>query len=916
PRWAEYWEKEKLFHVETPPNPRAFTVLLPPPNVTGNLHMGHMFEHTESDILVRWRRMRGETTLWVPGTDHAGIATQMLVERQLASEGVKRTDLGREKFEERVWEWRRLYGGNILKQMKRLGDSVDWSREYFTMNENLNRAVREVFVRLWEQGLIYRGEYIVNWCPGCLTAISDLEVVHEEQQGKLYEIRYPLADGSGSIHIATTRPETMLGDVAVAVNPHDERYRLLIGKKLRLPLMNREIPIIGDELANPEFGTGAVKVTPAHDPNDFTMGKRHNLPMLKIMNEHARINANGGTYAGLDRYEARKRVLADLEAQGLLVHTRDHALVLGKCSRSKDVVEPTLSMQWFVKIQPLADRAIAAVSNGHIRFTPENNRAIYLNWMSNIYDWCISRQLWWGHRIPAWYCVKNGCAHCKDDVRARPIVSREEPRKCPDCGGGVERETDVLDTWFSSALLPFTAFGWPEHTRDLDVFYPTTLMVTGFDILFFWVARMIMMGCHFMKDMPMADGSPRPDSEAVPFRDVYIHALVRDAERQKMSKTKGNVVDPIDITEKYGTDAVRFTLAAMASPGTDIAFNQDRIAGYRNFANKIWNAARFMFISIDNAAEAGLWQREAVGKLVEQNAISTSSDLLDRWIDARFQETAWQINKALAEYRFDEAANLVYQFFWDDLCAVYVEAVKLRLDFSAAEGRQAKEALQYLVRMFEGSLRLLSPFMPFITEEIWHALYEQKAPAKSIALTPFPLGAELSPQQKEIIEQVRILRELLSDIRNRRAELQVEPKQKVPVRVFTTQSAVRKLVESNREFLERQAMIEGIDFADESMSKVAGVQTRSAYEVAVVYEKKIDLAAERYRLAKEQKKLEAERDRAQSQLANESFLAKAPAHVVEGLRRRLEELEQLILKTRAALEALDQGGASSNGSHG
>jgi len=919
PRWAEYWVKERLFHVETLPpgiETRAFTVLLPPPNVTGNLHMGHMFEHTESDILVRWRRMRGETTLWVPGTDNAGIATQMLVERQLASGGIKRADLGREKFEERVWEWRRLYGGNILKQMKRLGDSVDWSREYFTMNENLNRAVREVFVRLWEQGLIYRGEYIVNWCPGCQTAISDLEVVHEEHQGKLYEIRYPLLDGSGSIPIATTRPETMLGDVAVAVNPSDERYQKLIGKKLRLPLMNREIPIIGDELANPEFGTGAVKVTPAHDPNDFTMGKGHNLPMLKIMDEHARINANGGPYAGLDRYEARKRVLADLEEQGLLVGTRDHVLALGKCSRSKDVVEPSLSMQWFVKIQPLAERAIRAVTDGHIRFTPENNRTIYLNWMTNIYDWCISRQLWWGHRIPAWYCTKQGCAHSKEDLKAKPIVSRQDPPRCPDCGASVVRETDVLDTWFSSALLPFTAFGWPEHTRDLDVFYPTSLMVTGFDILFFWVARMIMMGCHFMKDMPMADGSARPPSEAVPFRDVYIHALVRDAERQKMSKTKGNVVDPIDITEKYGTDAVRFTLASMASPGTDIAFNEERIAGYRNFANKIWNAARFLFMNVDRAAEAGLWQVENLAKILEQRAASASSDLLDGWIDARFQQTAWEINQALAEYRFDEAANLVYQFFWGDLCDVYIEAVKLRLDFSGAEKAQAGQALGYLVRIFEGSLRLLSPFMPFLTEEIWHALYEQKAPAKSIALTRFPLGAELSQQQKGIIEQVRILRELLSDIRNRRAELQVEPRQKVPVRVFTTESAVRRLVEANRDFLERQAMIEAIDFADESMSQVAGVQTRNAYEVAIVYEKKIDVAAEHDRLTKELKKLETERGRAQGQLANQSFLGKAPSHVVEGLRRRLAELEQLISKTRAALEALEKGGASSNGRHG
>jgi valyl-tRNA synthetase len=803
-----------------------------------------------------------------------------------------------------VWEWRRLYGGNILEQMKRLGDSVDWSREYFTMDENLNRAVREVFVRLWEQGLIYRGEYIVNWCPRCLTAISDLEVVHEEVQGKLYEIRYPLADGAGSINIATTRPETMLGDVAVAVNPNDERYRNLIGKKVRLPLMNREIPIIADELANPEFGTGAVKVTPAHDPNDFAMGKRHNLPMLKIMDESARINQNGGAYAGLDRYEARTRALADLEAQGLLVGIKDHVLSIGKCDRCKTVVEPSLSTQWFIKIQPLADKAIVAVNNGHIRFTPENYKTIYLNWMANIYDWCISRQLWWGHQIPAWYCTKSGCARSKDDMNSQPIVSREDPFKCPDCGYPLERETDVLDTWFSSALLPFTAFGWPEHTRDLDVFYPTSLLVTGFDILFFWVARMIMMGCHFMPDMPLGDGSPRPASEAVPFREVYIHALVRDAERQKMSKTKGNVLDPIDITEKYGTDAVRFTLAAMASPGTDIAFNEGRTEGYRNFANKIWNAARFLFMNIDRASEAGAWEQEDLVALIKDGAKAPeSASLVDRWIEGRFQQTAHEVNVALEEYRFHEAANLVYQFFWGDLCDWYIEAVKLRLDFSGSAHEPARAALSHLVKVFEASLRLLSPFMPFITEEIWHALYQQKTPAKSIALTRFPVGADLSAGQRSAIEQMQAVQQLIADIRNRRAELKVETKQKVPVRIYAP-SAVQQVIEANRELVHRLANVEAIEFASESMAKLPGVQTTNSYEVSVIYERTIDVAAERERLSKELKKLEAEKANAQRQLGNESFLAKAPPPVVEGLRRRHAELEELIPKTKAALEEL------------
>jgi valyl-tRNA synthetase len=818
-----------------------------------------------------------------------------------------------------VWEWRRLYGGNILKQMKRLGDSVDWSREYFTMNENLNRAVREVFVRLWEQGLIYRGEYIVNWCPRCLTAISDLEVVHEEQQGKLYEIRYPLVDGSGSIHIATTRPETMLGDVAVAVNPDDERYRELIGKKLRLPLMNREIPIIADELANPEFGTGAVKVTPAHDPNDFIMGKRHNLPMLKIMDEHARINQNGGPYAGLDRYEARKRVLADLEAQHFLVNAKDHVLAIGKCQRCGTLVEPSLSMQWFLKIQPLADKAIAAVNNGHIRFTPENYKTIYLNWMNNIYDWCISRQLWWGHRIPAWYCTNGGCARSKDDVNSQPIVGREDPFKCPDCGFAVEQETDVLDTWFSSALLPFTSLGWPEHARDLDVFYPTSLLITGFDILFFWVARMTMMGCHFMQDMPMPDGSKRPASEAVPFREVYIHALVRDAERQKMSKTKGNVVDPIDITNKYGTDAVRFTLASMASPGTDIAFNESRIEGYRNFANKIWNAARFLFMNIDKASETGIWKQEQFVPL-EQSKASTrdSAPLVDRWIETRFQQTAFELNAALREYRFHEAANLIYQFFWGDLCDWYIEAVKLRLDSRAARD-EVFAALTHLVRIFEASLRLLSPFMPFITEELWHAIYQQRAPVKSIALAHFPLGADLTAEQKFAIRDMQIVQELITDIRNRRIELKVEPKTRLPIRIFAGSTGVRALLESNRALIDRDRLagVESIEFATESLSKVPGAQVKKAYELLVIYEKKIDLAAERDRLSKELKKLEAEFSNAQRQLGNQNFLAKAPAPIVEGLRRRTAELEQLVPKTRVALEELEKSpGSSSNGTHG
>src|SRR5271167_2432721 len=608
-RWAEYWVQEKLFHVETPApgdTRPVFTLLLPPPNVTGFLHMGHMFEQSQMDILVRWHRMRGFITLWLPWTDHAGIATQMMVERQLATEGKKRRDMGREAFIERVWEWKRHYGGAILDQMKRLGASVDWDREYFTMDENLSRAVREVFVRLYEEGLIYRGKYIVNWCPRCETAISDLEVKHEEVAGKLWEIRYPVVGSSEFITVATTRPETMLGDSAVAVNEKDERYTHLHGRKVLVPLMNRELPIITDELAQPEFGTGAVKVTPAHDPNDFQAGLRHNLPQIDIMDETAHMNQNAGAYAGLDRFEARERVVADLQQRGLLAGMKDYVVPVGKCDRSKDIVEPRLSTQWFMAMtkqgkngEPsLAQRGREVVERGEVRFTPENYKTIYLHWMENIHDWCISRQLWWGHRIPAWYCGEH----------QHITVARETPAKCDTCGStSLTQESDVLDTWFSSGLLPFTSLGWPEKTRDQEIFYPSMLLITAYEILFFWVARMIMFGCHFMRDhkqdasIKKASGFADRADDTVPFREVYIHALVRDAERQKMSKTKGNVIDPIEIIGTYGTDATRFTLAAMASPGTDIAFNPARTEGYRAFANKIWNAARFIFMSMERA---------------------------------------------------------------------------------------------------------------------------------------------------------------------------------------------------------------------------------------------------------------------------------------------------------------------------
>jgi valyl-tRNA synthetase len=890
PRWAEYWVREKLFHVETPDDPSqpTFTVTLPPPNVTGNLHMGHMLEHTEIDIIIRWKRMSGVPTMWLPGTDHAGIATQLMVERDLASEGRNRRDMGREAFLERAWEWKQHYGGVILRQMKRLGASVDWSREYFTMDERMSRAVREAFVRLYEEGLIYRGKYIVNWCPRCITAVSDLEVVHEDTPGKIYEIRYPVIGSDEYIVVATTRPETMLGDTAVAVNSGDDRYRHLHGKKVLLPLMHREIPIVTDDiLANPEFGTGAVKVTPAHDPNDFEAGLRNDLPQIDVMNEVAQMNEHAGPYKGLDRFEARQKVLEDLDRGGFLVSAKDYTVPLGKCSRCKTIIEPRLSTQWFVKIQPLADRAIEVVEKGDIKFVPENYAKTYFEWMRNIHDWCISRQLWWGHRIPAWHCQD-----CKEIT-----VAREVPAKCPECGSGrLEQDSDVLDTWFSSGLLPCSALGWPDRTPDLDAFYPTTLLVTGFDILFFWVARMIMLNCHFMR------GHKRGD---VPFRNVYIHALVRDAERQKMSKTKGNVMDPIEIIEEYGTDAVRFTLASMAAPGTDIAFSESRTGSYRAFANKIWNAARFLFMNVDRAQQSGVWSlADFVSSPTDFRVRGVSGfkaeTLEDRWILSRFNRVAQELHEALDTYRFHEAAHVVYHFFWGEYCDWYLELIKPRL--ASDDRKQARSAYENLISVFEGALRLLSPFMPFITEELWHAVYDGTPPAKSIALAAYP-QADPAQMDTGAETEMAILQDLIVSVRNIRADLKVEPKQKLAIEVFAD-GDVRALIDLNRGSLERLANVEGLTFVDSSLAKAASARSTARFDVRVLYERKVDASAERDRLSKELTRLTQELTRATGQLNNEAFLSKAPTHVVEGLRKRKAEVEVLVNKANEALGEL------------
>jgi valyl-tRNA synthetase len=925
-KWAKFWIAEGLFQAQTPtgsdPKQKAFVQLLPPPNVTGRLHMGHMLNQTEMDILARWHRMLGERSLWVPGTDHAGIATQMMVERQLAAEGgPTRKELGREAFVDRVKSWKQQYGGAITEQMKRLGASVDWNREYYTMDDRLSVAVREAFVRLWNDGLIYRGAYIVNWDPQLQTAVSDLEVENEERAGKLYHIRYELVDGSGSITIATTRPETMLGDVAVAVNPDDERYAAFVGRKLRLPLSavagapEREIPVIADAWANPEFGTGAVKVTPAHDPNDFAIGQRHNLPQPNIMDELARIRLEGSPYDGMDRFAARERMVADLEAMGALVAIKEHTLTLPVSQRTGVVIEPRLSMQWFVAVnkqpvregqpggQTIAEKATAAVRDGHIRFTPENYAKTYFDWMGKLYDWCISRQLWWGHRIPAWHCGQCG--------KITVTAAESGPDTCQHCGSAeITQETDVLDTWFSSGLLPFTVFGWDGSgalTQDLATFYPTDLLVTGFDILFFWVARMIMMSCHLMADVPMPDGSPRTLAETVPFRDVYIHGLIRAADRQKMSKTKGNVIDPIAITTQYGTDAVRFTLAAQASPGTDIALNESRTEGYRAFANKIWNAARFLAMQIERGTEAGYrvtLHSPLAGASGAETALPDATPLETRWIFARLHAVTAEVRRALTDFRFDEAAHAVYQFFWGEFCDWYVELSKLRLDFSAEKNASTALTLGALVSVFEAALRLLSPFMPFLTEELWHQMHvqvNQPVPAKSIAWTRYPQPEDF-PADPHSVDAMHILQDLVVTVRGLRKDLGVPEKQATPIQVHA-ENRVAALVDAHSDLLARLARVSSVELVS---APPTGNNARATaqFDVAVVFERQIDIAAERERLTKELAKLEKGLMSAEKQLGSESFVAKAPAPIVEGLKKQAGETRALKEKAEAALAAL------------
>ena len=911
PRWARYWVDHKLYQPSEDPAPRQrFCLLIPPPNITGVLHMGHMLEHTEIDILMRWHRMRGENVLWLPGTDHASIATQMIVERELGREALpelqpdpaansawqlegqrRRQELGREKFIERCWKWKEENGDTIRRQMERLGASVDWTRARFTMDPAYSRAVVEVFVRLYQEGLIYRGKYIVNWCPRCGTAVSDLEVVHEDRQSHLWYIRYPFEDGSAHITVATTRPETMLGDTAVAVNPSDARYRNAVGRKVVLPLLGRLIPVIADDFVDPKFGTGAVKVTPAHDPNDYEIAERHNLPRVVVINEQARMTAEAGPYQGLDRNEARNAVVHDLREQGLLEKTEDYTLSVGTCQRCKTVVEPLLSTQWFMKMKPLAEPAIRVVEDGRIRIVPENYKKIYLDWMHNIHDWCISRQLWWGHRIPAWYC----------DACGEVLVSGGTPASCAKCGAGSLRpEQDVLDTWFSSALWPFATLGWPEDAPDLRRFYPNDLMIMGFDILFFWGARMIMMGMKFMND--------------VPFRELYIHALVRDAERQKMSKTKGNVIDPLEVTENYGTDAVRFALAISAAPGTDIAFSIDKIEANRAFANKIWNAGRFILINLAKLPDE---MRVRLGAALEPMPglgfapVPTADELVlaDRWAFSRLLSVTREIDKALTGYRFHEAAHSIYHFFWHEVCDWYLEWVKPEI-VKGAESSSALAAWSNLARLFQATLHLLHPFMPFITEELWHRLPRPPGREPSISLTSFGLVSDrvadpVSEKQFQAIE------ELIVAARNTKAEMGLQ-KHKPAAQVTSDDPRLLELFREHQRTILRLAALEALNFTRGRLLPHGGVggvrQVSAAVDLRIFHEQQVDVEAERSRIERDRQKLELQMAQVQKQLENQAFRSRAPQEVVRAAEHRFAELAEHHRKVVESLERLRSTG--------
>ena len=855
----KFWVDSGFFHAEVNPDKKPYTIVIPPPNVTGQLHMGHAFDETLQDILIRTKRMQGYEALWMPGTDHAGIATQIKVEENLRKEeGLTRYDLGREEFLKRVWAWKDKFGNRIISQLKKLGTSCDWDRERFTMDEGCSKAVREVFVNLYNKGLIYKGHRIINWCPHCATALSDAEVEYETQPGKLWHIRYPLADGSGELVGATTRPETFMGDTGVAVNPNDERYKHLIGKTCILPIMNREIPIFGDEYVDMEFGTGCVKVTPCHDPNDFEMGQRHNLEQILVFNEDATVNANGGKYEGMDRYECRKAVVKDLEEGGWLVKIEDHEHNVGTCYRCGTTVEPMTSAQWFVKMAPLAKPAMDVVNEGKTKFVPDRFSKTYLRWMENVHDWCISRQLWWGHRIPAFYCDDCG----------EMTVSKTDVCTCPKCGGkNIRQEEDVLDTWFSSALWPFSTLGWPDKTKELEYFYPTSTLVTGYDIIFFWVARMIFSGVEHMGETP--------------FKTVYIHGLVRDAQGRKMSKSLGNGIDPLEVIDQYGADALRFTLATGNSPGNDMRFSDERVQASRNFCNKIWNASRFiqMNLTID-----------------KDKAVELPSDLAieDKWIISKFNTLVADVTRNIDQYELGLAAAKLNDFIWENFCDWYIEIAKTRLQTG---DENVQKVLCYVL---SGAMQLLHPFMPFITETIWQALPHE---GPSVMVSAWPeYKEELHFAAEEA--QMESLMDAVRAIRNRRAEMNVPPSKKAKVLILTEKKDTFSAGAGFFPKLAYASEIELIDAVPADAAKMASVVTGDA-QIYMPMGDLIDFEAERARLGKEKSKVEADIDFVMKKLNNPKFVDKAPEKVVAAEREKAEKLREHLAKLEESIAALN-----------
>lgn len=861
-KWYKFWEDNRLFHVEVEKGKKPYSIVIPPPNVTGQLHMGHAMDNTLQDILIRFRRMQGYNTLWMPGCDHAGIATQAKVDAQLAKEGTSRHEIGRKKFVERAWQWKKKYGDRIMYQLRSMGSSCDWERECFTMDEGCSRAVREVFVQLYEDGLIYQGKRITNWCPHCNTALSDIEVEHKTQMGHLYHIRYKMADDDSYIEIATTRPETMFGDTAIAVHPNDERYKDVVGKNVIVPIVGRKIEIIADDYVDKEFGTGAVKITPAHDPNDFDMGQRHNLDQILVMTSEGKMAENTGKYVGMDRYACRKQLIVDLKEQGFLVNIEDHEHAVGHCSRCGTTVEPMVSKQWFVKMETLAKPAIEAVKSGKIKFVPERFTKIYCNWLENIRDWCISRQLWWGHQIPAWYCDDCG----------ETIVARNDVTICPRCGGNhLHRDEDVLDTWFSSGLWPFETMGWPESTEELKQFYPTSVLVTGYDIIFFWVARMVMMGLKFCND--------------IPFKHVFIHGLVRDSEGRKMSKSLGNGIDPVEVIEKYGADTLRFMLITGNTPGNDMRFYWERVESARNFANKLWNASRFMLMNLEDFDKDFVPQKE-------------DCTLADNWILSRYAHTVEQVTANLENFELGEAARVLYEFIWNEFCDWYIELTKPYL----YEGKSTvhKKTAQYILDyVLEHTLRLLHPFMPFITEEIWQHIPHD---GKSIMIAPWPSN-ESARIDDAAEKNMTAIMETVKAIRNIRAQVNATPGKKSEVILYFTDKDLIKVFAENKDYLAVLAAAQPMTIWKDDQNKPQNAMTAvvDGIQIYMPMAGLIDVVKETARLTKEKANLTKEINRLSKKLNNKAFLTKAPVQVVKKEKEKQKGYED---KQKAVEERL------------